>query len=260
MTTLKAKEILRELVHLFEDPETLVGGLADTFIRGGDRPIDSWSWGNRLLAWLHDTRDARTFLQWKTVARSVRKGAKAFFILAPCTYKIQASDEGEEEQEKLTGFRAVSVFRVEDTDGQPLPSYEPPTLPPLRDVAAQWGVTIDYQPIDGESSGIRGSYNPDKKRITLFTDKEATFFHELVHAADDRIAPLRGGQDPDQETVAELGAAVLARLYDGRIDRDAWRYIHTYHADPARAVRRLLPRIEQCLIEILGGVRITALS
>ena len=42
-TTQKAKAILRELVTLFENPERLIGGMADTFIRGTDRPIDRWS-------------------------------------------------------------------------------------------------------------------------------------------------------------------------------------------------------------------------
>jgi hypothetical protein len=253
MTTEKAKEVLHELARLFENPEKLIGGMVATFICGGDRPIDRWSWGNRLIAWLHDASDARTFNQWKSANRSINKGAHAFNILAPCTYMATDADEegNEVEQPKLVGFRAVPVFRIEDTQGEPVQGYEPPTLPPLSGVPAQWNIVVDYQPIPGETFGIRGSYSPDRKRITLFTENEETFFHELVHAADDRIAPLHGGQDPDQEAVAELGAAVLARLYGGRIDRDAWKYISTYHIDPAQAVRRLLSRVESCLTLIL---------
>lgn len=260
MTTDKARAVLHELVELFQEPEKLIGGMAETLIRAGDRPVDTWSWGNRLLVWLHGTSDARTFLQWKGAGRSITKGARAFFILAPCTYTVTETDaEGHDvKRERLTGFRAVPVFRLEDTEGRPVRSYEPPALPPLREVASAWGITVDYQPIPGGSYGIRGSYSPTRKRITLFTEDEATFFHELVHAADDRIAPLQGGQDPDQEAVAELGAAVLARAYGSRIDRDAWAYIRAYHDDPAGAVRRLLPRVERCLSTILGDLKTRA--
>jgi len=260
MTTTKAHAVLRELAQLFENPDRLVGGMAATFIRPGDRPIDRWSWSNRMLAWLHNTRDARTFNQWKAAGRSIRKGARAFHILAPCTYKVKEEDaDGNEvERLKLTGFRAVPVFRVEDTDGEPVPTYAPARLPPLIEVPARWGITVDYEPIPGESFGILGSYNPEKKEITLFTENQTTFFHELVHAADDRIAPLKGGQHPDQEAVAELGAAVLARLYGGRIDRQAWEYIRAYHDNPAQAVRQLLPRVEACLNLILDAARTDA--
>jgi hypothetical protein len=254
MTTEKARAILQELATLFENPERLVGGMAATFIRAGDRPIDRWSWGNRLIAWLHGTADARTFLQWKSAGRSVRKGAAAFCILAPCTNLVAEIDEGGDEvkRAKLYGFRAVPVFRMEDTDGEPLPSYQPQAPPPLNDLPAKWGITVEYQPIPGQSFGIMGSFSPTRKRITLFTENEATFFHELLHAADDRLSPLHGGQDADQEAVAELGAAVLARLYGGRIDRDAWEYIRIYHEKPAQAIRRLLPRVEACLGLILA--------
>jgi len=254
MTTEKAREVLHELAELFEDPERLIGGMVATFICGGDRPIDRWSWGNRLIAWLHKTPDARTFNQWKNANRSISKGAHAFSILAPCTYPTTETDEegNEVKQLKVVGFRAVPVFRIEDTEGEPVQSFEPPALPPLGGVPARWGIAVDYQPIPGKTFGIRGSYSPGRKRITLFTENEETFFHELIHAADDRISPLQGGQDPDQEAVAELGAAVLARLYGGRIDKDAWQYINIYHADPAQAARRLLSRVEGCLTLILA--------
>lgn len=253
MTSEKAREVLHELALLFRDPDKLVGGMADTLIRAGDRPIDRWSWGNRLVAWLHDTTDARTFLQWKEVRRSVIRGAQAFFILAPCTYTVRETDEEGEDvkKERLTGFRAVAVFRLEDTEGEPISSPTPPHLPPLIEVAERWGILVRYAPVPGDGWGIRGSYSPDKKRITLFTENQATFFHELVHAADDRFSPLKAGQDPDQEAVAEVGGAVLARIYGGRVDRAAWKYVRSYHDDPALAVRRLLPRIERCLRAIL---------
>jgi hypothetical protein len=173
MTTNKAHEVLHEIARLFEDPERLVGGMAATFIRAnGDRPIDNWSWGNRMLAWLNNTVDARTFNQWRTAGRSIQRGAKAFCILAPCTYKMKAEDEDKDtvKKVKVVGFRAVPVFRIQDTHGAVIRTYEPPALPPLSEVPKKWGITVDYEPIPGEAFGIRGSYNFEKKQITLFTE------------------------------------------------------------------------------------------
>ena len=49
------------------------------------------------------------FHDWRKVGRSVAKGAKAVYVLAPMTRK---DDTGESE---LTGFRAVPVFDISDT-------------------------------------------------------------------------------------------------------------------------------------------------
>ena len=49
------------------------------------------------------------FHDWRKVGRSVAKGARAAYVLAPMTRK---GDTGESE---LTGFRAVPVFDIADT-------------------------------------------------------------------------------------------------------------------------------------------------
>ena len=243
----KAKEALKKLLDLFEDPDKLTGTLAVTFIRReGDRPIDRWSWGNRILAWLEGTEDARTFNQWKEAGRSIKKGAHAFYILGPVTVKEKKDDE-EEERYRLVGFKGIPVFKVEDTEGDPVPEIPVPPLPPLHEVAEAWNIPIRYAPGEGYE---HGHYSLTRKEIVLEVENPEVFFHELVHAADGRNYKLVGGQDPDQETVAEVGAAVLARLYSQPIDKTAWEYVKYYQGDPAEAVRRLLPRIEQALIMI----------
>jgi len=75
-----------------------------------------------------------------------------------------------------------------------------------------------------------------------------------MHAADSRCqAEWKGGQDANQEAVAELGAAVLARLFGARIDAHAWKYVSQYTENPEQAVRRLLPRIERAFREIFSA-------
>jgi len=144
---------------------------------------------------------------------------------------------------------------VEDTDGDPLdyPPIEPGTPPPLSEVAEPWGLTLSYDIIEG---GGYGSYAPSTKQITLCTHDEDVFFHELAHAAHERVkGALKITQDWQQEVVAELTAATLMRLY-GRQPNDggAYRYIARYaekaDMDPHRACLVVLTDVEQCLEQI----------
>ncbi len=253
----KAREALAELQAVFQDPEDLVGGLTATYIAkqaGSDRPIDHWSWGNRLLVWVHQTDDARTFNQWKTVDRSVRKGSKAFYLLAPCTVKVESKEEGKDDHIRIVGFKGFPVFSVDDTQGRELPElpdYTPEDLPEFYNVAQSWGLTVKYMP--GGYGAPLGSFSPWENRIALASHEETVFFHELGHAADNRAnGELKAGQDPQQEAVAELVAAVLARLTGKRIDKKAWSYIGAYTKDPSAMLKTVLPRVESALDEIFA--------
>lgn len=150
------------------------------------------------------------------------------------------------------------MFRVEDTEGEPLPDpeYAPPKLPPLVEVAEAMGVEVSYDAARG--TGAYGSFDPGTEEITLFTHDEQTFWHELAHAAHHRVSDgLAPGQDPDQEAVAELSAAVLARLYGAANEGYSFDYLQHYAArDGAEDVYRLclsvLGEVEDVLTYILG--------
>ncbi|MBF0466974.1 MAG: hypothetical protein HQK94_18055 [Nitrospirae bacterium] len=111
---------------------------------------------------------------WKETGRFVKKGAKAIHILAPRFKK----DESEEQI--LSGFMAVAVFRVEDTEGQPL-SYEQIELELLlMDRAKAWGISIKTIPGNFRHYGY---YSQSRNEIALASHEECVFFHELSHAA-----------------------------------------------------------------------------
>jgi hypothetical protein len=146
-----------------------------------------------------------------------------------------------EERERCVGFYAAPVFRVEDTVGEPLPDpdYAPPELPPLMDVAEAMGVEVSYDAARGR--GAYGSFDPGAEEIMLFTHDEQTFWHELAHAAHHRVSDeaLEPGQDPRQEAVAELSAAVLARLYGAANEGYSFDYLQHYAAQSTGDVYRL---------------------
>ncbi len=219
------------------------------------RPVDTWSLANRLLTWCGGTDDARGYRQWQLAGRHVKKGSKAIYILAPSTRKVRDEDGSGNETDKVivTGFRAVPVFRYEDTDGDPLPGfdYSPPGPPPLTDVADRLGIQVDYRPGSGMAYG---QCNPEGSRIALFTHNEQTFWHELAHAAHARVQgeSLKPVQDPEQEAVAELSAAVLARMYGAPNDAYTYDYLSHYgNGDPYRLALKVVSEVESVLTYIL---------
>jgi hypothetical protein len=219
-------------------------------------PSSKWSLLNRTIMFLAGTQDARGFRQWKQANRHVKKGAKSFRILVPCIVKKENGENGEVEH-ALRGFMCKPVFRVEDTDGEAL-EYETLELPdfPLRERAEEWGISVKAIP---GNYRYYGYYRPNSKEIALATPEETVFFHELAHAAHERVkGALKAGQDPLQEIVAELSAQALSRLV-GKQARDttgnSYRYIQGYaeklKLSPQAACLRVMSETEKVINLIL---------
>jgi len=223
----KAKKATRQ-----EKVDAVLNGIVDLFTKGDvveavavatfptpDIPLAKWSLRNRVIAGINGTGDARGFRQWEQVGRSVQKGKRAFYILAPLMVKDRKGGVDKNGKPKMIviGFKAVPVFRAADTEGDPLnyPKHELPAHP-LTEVAEAWGIDIQTAGFTGHAYGWTDGDNA----ITLCTPAERTFFHELGHCADARTYKLKGGQDAVQEIVAELTAATLARLVGREMPND----------------------------------------
>jgi hypothetical protein len=80
-------------------------------------PCASYSLKNKAIVIANDTRDARTFLQWKEAERMVKKGAKAFYIYKPRVFKDRGqTDENGNPVKEAVLFGFIPVFRYEDTE------------------------------------------------------------------------------------------------------------------------------------------------
>jgi hypothetical protein len=81
-----------------------------------------YSFGNwQLIAYQRpDATQVAGFKSWQALGRQVRKGERAIRILAPMSVK-ERDEQGNETDERLTFFRAVPVFDISQTDGDPLP-------------------------------------------------------------------------------------------------------------------------------------------
>jgi len=261
----KALKSLNRVVELFKDPDALADKASEATYPLTDIPASKWTLRNRWLAFMQSGEvDNRGYGQWKKAGRNVKKGATANYILAPIMVPKKVNGQvvkGKDGKTEMIciGFKGINVFSVEDTEGKPLDYERPDDIKnlPLIDVARSWQIDVATRPFIG---GYKAFYSPEKECIRLCTDSEKTFLHELTHAAHDRLYKsagdkLKGGQHPTQEIVAELGAAVLARLYGQKseVRKDSYEYIQHY------AREQDLDILDACLKVITETSRVVGL-
>ena len=254
----RIKQVLDGIIDRFKSGDIPEAVAYSMFPTADDIPSAKWSLMNRILMFIAGTADARGYKQWLSVNRYVKKGSKCLHILVPYIKKVEDEETGEE-REALIGFMCRPVFRYEDTNGEPL-DYEQIELPelPLLERAQEWGISVRAIP-----GGYRycGYYSPGRKEIALATPEEKTFFHELSHAAHEKVkGGLKAGQDHFQEIVAELSAQALCILV-GKEANDtfgnSFRYIEKYAEKakmaPHSACLKVMSQTEKVLNLILKG-------
>lgn len=230
---------------------TVPAALAQQFIHRKDgAPCRAWSFSNQLLAALHGYSDARGFRQWEEVGRNVKKGEKAFYILAPLVRKVEDLEKGE--RSIVYGFKGVPVFGLAQTEGAEIEKDEAAERwldsLPLVDVARAWGLSVESY--NGREGAALGKFSPSRKAIALGVENLSTWAHELIHAADSKLGNLQEqGQHWRSEAVAELGGAVLLECLglDSASDRGGcWQYIKSYceaaGVEPMQACTQVLRR------------------
>ncbi len=225
-----------------------------TYVEAPDVPSSNWSRFNRLIMFLQGTADARGYKQWDSVGRHVKKGSKAIHILAP-RYIVEKDEKTNEPKKKMVGFIGIPVFRYEDTEGDPLPEYVPknPPNPDLWKLVEKRGIKIEWC---NSARGEGGYVNTDGTKMVLCSEDFEVLAHELMHLYDGDTIAQKGGQDPEQETVAELGACVLGQLYGHDIKGNTYAYIATYAesrepAEVGKACMNVVTRVGNILERIL---------
>lgn len=216
-----------------------------------------WSANNRLIALLQlqerahaqdrpellDDVHMMSLRQWDSEhGRRVKKGERAIWILAPRTRKIEeeAADGTRTTRTIVTGFTAVPVFHITQTEGPDLPrppvrtgtgSVRPGVLQGLRERVRSAGYTYQERVIDGtnpgQGTGTLGYTDPSARIIVVDArlsdhQKATTIAHELGHVHTGHVdsSPqeyrLHRGQ---METEAEAVAYITCRKLG--IDRES---------------------------------------
>jgi hypothetical protein len=213
-----------------------------------------YSFGNTLLIGLQrpDATQVAGFHRWKSLGRSVRRGARGIAILAPVVRRARVADQDADDVAIVaaapSAFRVVHVFDVVDTEGRELPAV--PCHPLRGDAPA---ALVERLAAVGESRGftvamdamVDSRANGDtafgdrriRVRDTLApTQRVKTLAHELGHAL------LHEGAD--DRALAELEAESVAFVVCDAVGIDAgdysFGYITTWVGGDADAVETAL--------------------
>ena len=254
----KAQEILKKIADEFGTTE-FTEKMALTYIKAPVGPSEKWSYMNRLFVYLQGTQDARGYNQWISVGRNVKKGSKAIHILGPRMITVSEEDAKKEGKsasyKKMVGFYAIPVFRYEDTEGKPLEEYKPKNKPnpDLLKLVEKRNLKLEWK---NTSRGEGGYVDRNMSKIVLCTEDFDVLAHELMHVYDNDTTKLTLGQDPIQETVAELGACVLAQMYGHDVKSRAYQYIAHYAdgrkpEDVGKMCLKVITRVSKVLDRIL---------
>jgi hypothetical protein len=262
----RIEEAANAVIAAFKEPETLPNKLADIVLNVG-RWSSKWSWSNQIIVAFMGYSDAMTMSGWKKHAgRRVIDGQerKGFNILRPVKKWITTEDEdtGEKVSMQITvGFAPHYVFGLEQTEVVNEKKWNAfagdaqehiSTLPWIN-VALDWGITVD----GGTVPGAKGHFD-HRGMIGLGVKNLSVWAHELAHASEksrDRLT-IAPGQQPDNEIVAELSAAILLTVAGMEHEADlggAWDYIKHYGGDnPMQEIEKLLGRTKATVEHILS--------
>ena len=262
------QEASEKLLEMFKSQEfgpqlalTIIKRRADDPVNA--LPCNKWSIGNHILMWFFGRTDAAaTYIQWKNLNRRVVKNAHSFPIFSPVTTKVKKlKDDGTEEEKIIVrGFRAVPVFRIEDTIGVEgdlkIPDYKPPEMPPLYKASEKLGIRVYWKPM---SRAAYGYYRPGDNSITLSSTDYVVWFHELAHAVRETLADTHA--DPDrEEIIAETTASVLMEMQfgDHSYQQQAYEFIKHYCSDKSpefvmKTVMGVLKDVEEVVNKILDA-------
>lgn len=155
-----------------------------------------YSWNNTMLIYMQcpTATQVAGFHDWLKRGRYVKKGEKGISILAPAPYKIkETNDRGEEIESKRMCFKTVTVFNVDQTDGEPLPESPVKLLEGddaglfdrLHGYAQSLNIPVNIKPLpcnghcryEGEKP-VEIAINPELSPL----QSAKTLSHELAHA------------------------------------------------------------------------------
>jgi antirestriction protein ArdC len=174
-----------------------------------------------------DATKVAGFRTWKRLDRSVRKGEKAIWVLAPMMAK-RADDGAIGEEKVIRGFKYVPVFDISQTEGEDMPNIchrlvgdDPKAffsrlIPVAQSVG--YGVELTRLP-----EGVNGDCTFSLRRIRVEernspAQRVKSLIHEIAHAR------LHEGQldRPLAELEAESTAYVVCRGLG--MDTDAYSF------------------------------------
>jgi len=154
------------------------------------------------------------FQTWKQLGRFVKRGSKGILILAPIFPKRSAEEASQEEESAkvAVSFRAVYVFDLADTDGQPLPGLAHTEGDPsgyterLKEFIAQRGIHLEYSDAIYPAQGLCAPGTivllPGQSPAEEFATLAHETAHALLHQQERRAETTKSIRETEAEAVA----------------------------------------------------------
>ena len=252
-----------------------------------------YSWNNQFLIWFQssvrgfEATYVRGYKQWEAIDRTVKKGEKAMYVLAPmlahrCMQKgceakakyfrggriyICEKDSNHKVGKFLVGFKDVPVFDISQTEGEDIPQV---TLkdkcenakPEIWDALVSLAESHDFKVIIGNAKGAEGYCSHDKKEIVISSNADFGYqvkilAHEVGHLLMHKDITDYQQQRARYETEAEGVAWVVCEALGVHSDEDnySFGYIATWGKDNTKQlVKKSLQTITKTSQTILDYV------
>lgn len=219
-----------------------------------------YSFGNIMLIMGQrpDATRVAGFHTWKSLGRSVMKGEKGIVIIAPMVFKKDADIQSTDE-EKVVRYRAVHVFDISQTEGEPLPepgrvSGNPgDLLTRLEQAITTSGIQL--QTVEslngayGQSHGGMIKIIHDLSPAERFSVLTHEWAHELLHKVDKQDRPTKVVRETEAESVAFVVSHAFG-LETGTASSD---YIQLYDGDKD-TLTASLDRIQKIACTIIDAI------
>ena len=222
----------------------------------------SYSFNNWILIYTQrpDATRVAGFQTWKSLGRFVKKGEHGIRIFAPIIRNVEEEENGATEQvPRPVGFRAIAVFALEQTDGDPLPEIDSNAseggedlLPRIEAASASLGIQVVYKAIPGAAEGLSKGGLIEIEETLSTSARCGVIVHELAHELlhkEKRKETTRQQRELEAESVS---FAVLARY---GIHSESRFYLASYDvtAEMLTASLQTISQTAKHIISVIDG-------
>jgi hypothetical protein len=191
-----------------------------------------------------------TFKGWEAFGRYPKKGSKAVYILAPCSFKKTVEKEdGDTEERKGVFFKAMPMFLAGETEGKELPASplktervqggDERTLADFDRLAAwavESGLVSSVRVVERGSRTENGVFFLNDRRVEVMADlspahRMKTLVHELTHARN-HAGKCEMDRESD-EVAAESAAYVVCQALGLDTSGYSFAYVALWGAEGA---------------------------
>ena len=222
-----------------------------------------------------DATQVAGYKTWLSLGRQVRKGERSIRIFAPVVRRVAEDEEdttGASGDRSVVGFKAVPVFDVAQTDGDPLPEVERPTLlageapeglwHALAAQVADRGFTV----VRRDCAPANGTTEWGSRVVTVRPDVDdaqavKTLAHELAHVMLHEPSALpREHHRGRREVEAESVAYIVCRHYGLPTDDYSLPYVAGWSGGDRDLVRETAERVMGCARAVLRAAEAVCAS